>query len=337
MEQEPWKFYPTNVPISRTGIQKLVVITIISNPVRYQSRYKLYRKFEEQMKEAGALLITVEQAFGERPFEVTEKNNPNHVQVRSIDELWHKENMINIGLRYAAQIYPDFKYVAWIDADVLPMRPVREWLEETVHQLQHYQVVQMFKTAYDLDPTGNVMGGPQQSFLSKYVQSGCIQPINGGFWNDYYYMQHGHPGYAWAANRDALDSLGGILDFAILGAGDRHMALGLVGCMDQSFEALNQTYRRALLQWQERSERWIKRDVGFVNGSIYHYFHGKKVDRKYSQRWKILRDNDFDPDKDIKEDSQGLYVLETWSPRQIRLRDQLRAYFRARNEDSIDV
>lgn len=332
------KFIPTSTPIAENKLQHLVVISVISNPVRYESRYRLYRRFAEDMNRAGATLITVEMAFGERPFVITERDNPMHVQVRSVDELWHKENLVNIGINYAVQVFPDCRYIAWIDADIGPMRPTREWLEETVQELQHYEVVQMFDQAIDLGPKNSpIKNGVAQSFMSKYIESGCQPPERGGFWQGYYNKEHGHPGYAWAANRSALDRLGGLIDFAILGAGDRHMALGLVGCMDQSFEHLNQAYRDALMQWQDRAERWIKRDVGYVPGGIYHYFHGKKKDRKYESRWKILKDNDFNPATDIKKDAQGLYQLETWDDRQIRLRDQLRAYARSRNEDSIDI
>jgi hypothetical protein len=337
------KFVPTQTPIASNKLQHLVVITVISNPIRYRRRYELYQTFAENMREAGATLITVEQAFGERPFEVTNGENPLHVQVRTVDELWHKENMINIGINYASQVYPDWRYLAWVDADVMPMTgSVRHWLEETVQQLQHYHVVQMFKSAFDLDPQNNVIGQPQESFMSKYVSSGYKLPIKGGFWKGHYYMEHGHPGFAWAATREALDSMSGpmggpLIDFAILGAGDRHMCLGLVSAMEQSFEHLNREYRHALMQWQIRADRWIKRDVGYVAGSIYHMWHGKKRDRGYTDRWKILRDNSYDPLLDLTRDSQGLLKLETWNDRQIRLRDQIRSYFRSRNEDSIDL
>lgn len=337
------KFSPSATPIAANKLQHLVVVTVVSNPVRYKARYNLYSKFAEAMNQAGVTLITVEQGFGERPFEVTESDNPYHLQVRSVDELWYKENMINLGINYASQLFNDWRYLAWIDADVLPMAgSVRMWLEETVQQLQHYHVVQMFKTAVDLDPQGNMLGKPMQSFLSKYVESGSVQPIKGGFWEDSYYMQHGHPGYAWAATREALDNMsspmgGPLIDFAVLGAGDRHMALGLVGVMEQSFEHLNAEYRHALMQWQVRVERWVKRDVGYVNGSIYHFWHGPKKARGYTDRWKILRENGFDPMLDLTRDAQGLLKLETWNDRQIRLRDQIRAYFRSRNEDSIDI
>ena len=331
-------------PVAANGLQDLVVITVISNPVRYKSRYDLYRKFERSMLEAGATLITVEQAFGERPFEVTERDNINHVQVRGEDELWLKENLLNVGINYAAQIYPDFRYLAWIDADVQPMTgSVRLWLEETVQQLQHYHVVQMFETAFDLDPNHKVIGEAQESFMSRYIKTGYQLPKRGGFWGDgYYSKEFGHPGFAWAATRASLDSMsspmgGPLIDFAVLGAGDRHMCLGLVGCMDQTFEHLNQEYRNALMQWQVRCERWIKRDVGVVKGSIFHWWHGSKKDRGYTNRWKILKDNAFDPLLDLTRDAQGMYRLETWDDRQIKLRDQIRSYFRSRNEDDIRV
>ena len=330
-------------PIAENKLQDLVVITVVSNPVRYQSRYDLYYKFERSMREAGATLITVEQAFGERPFVVTERDNPMHVQVRGEDELWLKESMLNVGINYASQLYPDWKYLAWIDADVQPMTgSARPWLEETVQQLQHYHVVQMFETAYDLDPNGKVIGQPQESFVSKYVKSGYQLPEKGGFWSGHYYMEHGHPGFCFAATRFALDNMSGpmggpLIDFAILGAGDRHMCLSWVGCVEQTFEHLNKEYRQALMQYQVRCERWLKRDIGFVPGSIYHFWHGRKKDRGYTDRWKILRDNSFDPMTDLTRDSQGLYRLETWDDRQIKLRDQIRSYLRSRAEDSIDV
>jgi hypothetical protein len=181
------------------------------------------------------------------------------------------------------------------------------------------------------------------SFMARYIKSGCKLPVRGGYWKeDAYHEEHGHPGFAWAYTREALDNMssplgGPLIEHAILGAGDRHMCLGLVGCMDQTFEHLNPDYRKTLMQWQIRVERWLKRDVGYVKASLFHYWHGKKRDRGYVDRWKILRDNDYDPMTDLTRDSQGLLKLETWDARQIKLRDQIRAYLRSRNEDSIDL
>lgn len=53
--------------------------------------------------------------------------------MRSFDELWHKENLINIGI---ASPPADWQYVAWIDADVSFSNPC--WAVETVQQLHHH-------------------------------------------------------------------------------------------------------------------------------------------------------------------------------------------------------
>jgi hypothetical protein len=325
--------------VSDNNLEHLVVVTCISNPVRFKSRYELYRKWKKAMDDAGAKVITVELAFGDRPFEITNEYEKYSicVQVRSLEEYWHKENLINLGFQRAVEMWPHCKYLAWVDADVLPATiSVKEWLNETVQQLQRYQIVQMFESACDLSPTNTVMNY-QIGFMKKYIDSGCVAPNKGGFWNDGYVNQHGHPGYAWAANREMLDKIGTLIDFAILGAGDRHMALGLVGCIDQSFEHLNPSYRTLLKLWQIRALRYAQKDVGFVPVTINHMWHGKKKDRKYADRWKILKAHDFNPLIDLKRDLQGLWQLETYSQRQISLRNDLRAYFSSRNEDSTDV
>lgn len=328
-------------------LSELCVVTCISNPVRYRSRYELYRKFEKMVHDAGANLLTVEMAFGDRPHVLTEKSDKWDLQLRSIDELWHKENMLNLGIQQALQVNPKTKYIAWVDADVFPMRDGREWFEETWHQLQHYQVVQMFEWSQDLGPTYNPLGGLRHGFIAKYINDGFVRPVktkNGGEPQYYSYAKAnsepghpGHTGFAWAASIDAINSLGGLLDKCILGSGDWHMAFALVGSGQLSIPSvMTDDYKKYVDVWQDMATRHIKRDIGYVSGTIYHYFHGRKVDRKYWDRWKILSENKYSPYTDIKRDAQGLYQLETFDDRQIMLRDQLRMYFRQRNEDATE-
>lgn len=315
---------------------KFYVITVISNPIRYKTRYDIYFKFKAMCEAAGVKLITVEQAFGARDFVLTERDNPYHLQIRSIDELWHKENMINLGLEYLLQLDPEAKYMAWVDADVFPMMTPKDWFKETWHALQHYQVVQMFEYAQDLNPIYNMSGEAKIGFMAAYVKSGYKKPNRDGCWELDYYLKFGHPGYAWAANISALNDLGGLIDQAMLGAGDRHMALALIGEVEQSFpHEINRSYKRVLTTWQRRANRYIRSDVGYLPGTIYHYWHGSKKLRGYASRWKILVDNQYNPTTDLKRDSQGLYQLETFTKRQMMLRDQVRSYFRSRNEDGI--
>jgi hypothetical protein len=304
----------------------LYVVTPIVNPSRYKSRYSLYRDFEKHIIDAGAVLYTVEAAYGDRGFEITGTSNPRHIRVQTNHEVWHKENLINIGV---SRLPADWKYVAWIDADVQFARS--DIVAETIHQLQHYSVVQMFAHTTDLGPRHEPLRS-FEGFVAQWIRQNGEVPDNMEQYSIW------HPGYAWACRRDAWDHLGGLIDFGIVGSADRYMACGLIGEMAQSLSADIvrdcPAYTEWCFEWQARAETYIKRNIGFVDGLLLHYFHGAKKNRGYFNRSAILWKNQFDPAKDIKRDWQGVWQL---TDRKIGLRDQLRAYFRARDEDSIEV
>lgn len=304
-------------------IKDFYVIAVISNPVRYERRYELYNQFIEHMKESGVKVLTVETIHGNRFHKVTDSIDPYHIQLRTEDELWHKENMINIGI---SRLPYDWKYVAWIDADISFVK--KDWAVETVQQLQHYQIVQLWENAIDLGPEQEAL--ETHTSFAYYYSRGIPMSIN---WKRYY--SFGHPGFGWAARREAIDSLGGLIDRAILGAADHHMAWALIGdgkCTYPNF--IHQNYKNLVLTWEKRATEHIKRNIGVVPGTILHYWHGKKKDRRYVDRWDILRKYSFDPMVDLRKDWQGLYQLEEYK---IELRDAIRRYFRSRNEDSCDL
>lgn len=331
------------------------VITCLSNSPRFKRRYQLYWSFAEMCKQAGIRLITVECTLGGRPFMVTDRNNPFHLQVRTVDELWHKENMLNMGIKHACSLATSMgeqvREVAWIDADCRSTRPPRDWFEETWHELQHYEFVQMWEWIVDLDVNYSQLGNGRPnlspSFMANYVKYGTPYPKGIGidvsalkkpYSSEDGPISWGSPGLAWAANLNALERIGMIPDYAILGAGDWYLAHMLVCDLDlKEMQSYTPGYRGRFSRQQELCRRWIKKDVGYVKGLVYHDWHGKKINRGYNTRERILIDSEFDPHTDIKYDSNGLLQLETWEDRQISQRDKIRAYFRARNEDSIDV
>jgi hypothetical protein len=149
---------------------KFHVISVLSNPVRYESRYKLYKRFEEEMLQAGVNFWTCEIAFGDRPHRFTQTNDPFDIQLRTFHELWFKENQINLAIQ---RLPCDWEYVAWVDADITFQRA--DWVEETIHQLQHYQVVQMFGHAIDLGPNQEVLQ-VHQGFVRAISTNGYKNP-----------------------------------------------------------------------------------------------------------------------------------------------------------------
>ncbi len=311
---------------------KLYVITPIFNSQRYRSRWRLYQDFEKHILDSGAELITIEAAFGNRDFAITSSCNPHHIQVRIRDQLWVKESLINAAI---TRLPHDWKYVAWIDADVHFIR--NDWVGETIHKLQEYHVIQMFSEAQDLSPNFESIL-KHQGFMYCYLNNIPRAKAPGYYYHDETKDDRVikfHPGFCWAARRSAINYLGGLIDWSPLGAADNHLAHALIGQVERSVHPeMHPDYLRSLLRYQERAERYVKRNVGYMEGLILHYWHGKKVDRKYWDRWKILTSNFFTPDM-LKKDWQGIWQFN--DDNQILLRDQIRRYLKERNEDSIDL
>lgn len=309
------------------------VISVISNPIQYQSRYKLYDIFQEDVVRKGAQLWTLEMQTGARPHVVTRHGEVNSIQLWSSalpGELWHKENLLNVALQFLTRHAPDWRYVAWVDADV---KFEAGALEKTVQALQHFDVVQMWSHAIDFGPNDEIVGNIHKSFMYCHWNNIEVTDKAG-------YLLGGHPGFCWAARRDALNKLGcaissPFIDFAALGSGDRHMACGLIGKVLQSVHGdMHPNYKKWLLQWQTQADKNIKRNVGYVSNTIRHMWHGRKADRGYASRWRLLVNHQFDPETDLAKDVSGIWRLVVETERQKNLRDDIRRYFRARAEDA---
>lgn len=331
----------------------LYVITPIFNPIRWRSRWKLYEDFARRVAAAGAVLYTIEAAYGNREFAIGSHEGlrglgEKFIQVRVDHELWLKENLINV----AAQHLPlEAKYIAWVDADVLFARD--DWANETVQQLQHYDFVQMWSQYQDLCPNFEVQS-LTRSYMDCYLHGGVGRGGNlekrmtkQRKYDDKYPYQSGPvrgypgaPGLAWAARRESFNKVGGLLDFTILGAGDWYMAHALTGRLTTvaRTQAHSKNFTELMREWEARCERHVRRNVGVVKGLALHYWHGSKKHRLYKTRDQILVENKYDPMFDLKRDSQGVYQLsDQHNQRSISLRDDVRAYFRQRNEDGTDV
>lgn len=314
---------------------RLHVMTMMQNPLRFRSRYRNFEALRRHVEDSGGILYTAEVATGERHFEITEPGNPLHLQLRCDDEPWRyecwlKECALNALLR--ARVPITAKYIAWIDTDVHFTRT--DWCQETLHLLQQYQFLQMFSHTLDLGPNSEPLG-QTEGMVFKRIQNPA-EPVQG-----YYYYYGGkkglwvHPGFAWAARRDALNRVGGLIDWAILGSGDWLMGAALFGQVDKALGGnYTPTYRRWAVGWENRAEKYIQHNVGYVPGLIVHRFHGRKKDRNYDTRWRLLVDTMFNPEEDLTRDAQGLWRL---TDRSIELRDGLRRFASLRNEDTTEV
>ena len=302
----------------------LHVVAVRENPRRFLTPDRLYLEFEQHMLDSGVRLTVVECALGERPFALAGRPHVNHVGVRARTMLWHKECLLNIGVRH---LPADWRYLAWIDTDIRFRRP--HWASETVHGLQQYALLQPWDTCYDL--------GPEDAHMEIHRSFGFVygtgRPIRQGprCGPDTGYV-FAHPGYAWAMTRDAYVRVGGLLETAILGAGDHHMALAAIGrAADSIPRNIEPAYAAPILRWQDDAVRHINDRVGWTAGTIEHSFHGSKTARRYIDRWQILIDNNYDPATDLRRNEWGVLELAGNKPRMTR---QIEQYFSQRDEDA---
>jgi hypothetical protein len=321
---------------------ELHVISVISNPARYKTRVRLFREFTERMKRYGVTHWIVEATSGLHEPSIVDRCHPNHIHVRCDDELWVKENLINIGAQHAIQA--GAKFLMWCDGDIHFLRD--DWATETLSELQARAVVQPFGDVIDTGPD-HEFHERQRGFAHCYIKGFELGPKNrfGGWEKCGPYDGGGpfwHPGYCWAFTVEAWDCLGGMLDRAILGSADFHMACALIGKADFSMRYrrdlgrdCHPNYRAMVKEWEARAERHIARNIGYVPGTIVHHFHGHKVNRKYQGRREILVKHQFNPHSDVHYDARGvLRLAHAHDARRRGLRDDLRLYFRARHEDA---
>jgi hypothetical protein len=299
---------------------KLHVLIVISNPCLFARRYILFKEFMKRMEleESNIILYAVELAYGKKSFYVTDPKNKRHLQLRCACPLWHKENMINVGIKKL--LPPTWKAVAWIDADLEFESPT--WASDTLRLLNgQCDIVQLFSHCVDMNQDQEAMC-IFPSFGYQYVKQLPYrkQPMN--FW---------HPGYAWACTRKFYEKIGGLLEIGILGSGDNIMALAYVQEVKYaSNEDYSEDYKSYIYEFEKKTKS-VR--LGYVPGMIRHYYHGSKKNRNYGNRWKLLVDHGFQPSLHMCKDEHGIIVPTPACPQ--GLLDDILQYFHSRNEDEM--
>jgi len=300
---------------------KLHVITVLSNPAQFARRYILAKEFIHRMEEDNnVILYVVELAYNNQQYHITDPKNPRHLQLKADSMLWHKENMINVGVK---KLLPKtWKAFAWIDADIEFENTT--WALDTLKILNGYNdIVQTFSHAVDMDTDESAMR-IFTSFGYQYSKKQVYNKNANNFW---------HPGYSWAMTRKAYERIGGLYEHAILGSGDNIMSLSIINNGLKGInEASTDEYKSTILDFQKKI-RTLR--LGYIPGVIRHFYHGSKKNRGYNERWRILLDNGYEPIKHMTYDKNGILIPTSICPKEIL--DQIKTYFYDRNEDEFNT
>jgi hypothetical protein len=307
---------------NNNNTNKIHCIIVLSSPFSSERRYELAVQFLERMRayEDHLVMYVVEMVYPSYPvFRLTSSTSPRHLQVRAPTPLWHKENMVNLGVRHL--LPADWKTMAWIDADV--EFESSRWAEDALCLLQPggYDVVQLFSYAVQLnrhDQATCIL----QSFGQQHVRGMPYETLPG-------VLNSWHPGYGYAITRGLYDRMGGLLDRAICGGADRIMAFAFLGQIEKAMpRGVSEDFRRYLAAFQERMGT-VR--LGYVPTVLRHYYHGDPTTRKYTARWSILARHGFHPDAHVQEDDHGVLVPSLSFPP--AMGEEILLYFKDRDDE----
>lgn len=291
----------------------LYVILPYFNHCGFKRRSELFVQFVRRLRTTCGIRVIVSELVGSEPLPCLPVYR--HLKFKSVHPLWMKENLVN---KAAEQLPRGWKYMAWIDADISFLN--RDWVRNTLDELHRFDIVQLFQTCVNLGSRKEAIK-IDKSFGYMFKDSGTqwVPTDKYGFW---------HPGYAWACTRKAYVQMEGLIEWAILGSADRHMAYALMGRAEFSAPGnVHKNYKKLLRDFQRLCSGLT---LSYIPGTILHHWHGSLADRKYRERWDILTSHKFDPLSDVQT-HKGLVVL---TRKGLRIQNDLIEYFVGRKEDS---
>jgi 8-oxo-dGTP pyrophosphatase MutT (NUDIX family) len=304
-------------------ISDLWAITCYFNPCRYQTKRANYDAFVAGMAAVGANLLTVELAFGDEPFELPESDTV--LRLRGGGVMWQKERLLNIA---AATLPESCRKIAWLDNDVLFENP--HWLEQTSQALDRYVVVQPFDQVTRLPRGHKAFAGSGERYGS-YASVFARAPKTA---RSAEFFEHGHTGFAWAARREVFEEIG-LYDACLTCSGDHLMSHGFAGgligtpCTARML-GTQVEYRRHFFTWAVKARDLVAGRMGVVPGHLLHLWHGDLVNRRYAELNEEFMTFDFDPDRHLRYDENGLWE---WADAPPRMRQWASDLFALRKED----
>lgn len=310
---------PETVPMARVW-----AVTTYFNPLRSTRRRQNYAAFRAAL---GVPLLTVEVFYDEGP-ELQADDAEHLIQLRARSLLWQKERLLNVAV---SALPAEAEVVAWLDCDLAFADPA--WPQKAVAALRGAEVVQLFTDFVDLDPTEDHLRCSQEvtgrGFVAQRVIGGPMTKTFAPGSRKRYRPRL--PGGAWAARRALLERHG-FYDTLVLGSGDVAFLFAAYGELEQAVRACRMNERQAAdyAKWASRLHAEVAGRVGFLDGRVYHYWHGDIAHRQYGAMHDHFAAFDFDPATDVAVAGSG--CLE-WSSGKTAMQHYVGRWWSTRLED----
>jgi hypothetical protein len=307
----------------------LWAITSYFNPVGFASRLNNFQTFRANL---DVPLVVVELSF-DGMFELRSDDAEIVVQIKGGDTLWQKERLLNVALGYLPD---DCDQVAWLDCDIV--FAAQDWAQRAQKALREVPLIHLFRERWNLArcaqipfPVDEWACNSKSESIAFKIAARTVEPDD--------FRKSNAPlsrkstaGLAWAARRDLL-ATHGFYDACILGSGDRAILCAAMGYFDYGIDAAGLRGRQIqhYLAWARPFHRDVGGRVGFIDGRVFHLWHGDLENRQYAQRLEGLGQFEFDPFTDIVLDPSGCW---RWKNGKAEMHSYVKRYFESRKEDA---
>jgi hypothetical protein len=268
--------------------------------------------------------VAVELAYGPN-FELGEEDAEIIIRLRGSDILWQKERLLNVALR---ALPSSCRKVAWLDCDIV--FEADDWAQSTSRLLDRFMLVQPFSHVHRMPPGWEPgQGQSREAEVLRSVPFLIASGMPAATCLGTPFKQIGCTGgHAWAAHREFLEQHR-LYDVCIIGGGDSAFARAAYG---HFADAIRVQYldRDHYLAWANPFYDAVRAKVAFLEGSLFHLWHGKTEHRRYRERLEGLSRFQFDPVEDIALDCDGVW---RWNTEKHEMHDYVRDYFLSRRED----
>jgi len=313
----------------------LWAVTTYYNPGRYRRRRANFDVFRANLPMP---LLAIEWSASAE-FELLPGDAELLVQVTGGDVLWQKERLLNLALEH---LPPNCRQVAWVDCDIVFETAGIERL--LLSMLGDCPIVQPYASAGHVAPVPIERMGADDAWRSAPVWRELIGLVrsyreHGRWWDEDGALeafiqrigQRPTPGFAWAANRDFL-TRHPPFDVWVVGGGDTAYAYAALDAPENVVQRqrLSAAHRELYLERAAALRDELGDRIGFLDGRVLHLWHGDIDNRGYYARHDILAAHEFDPARDLRLDTTGVWA---WGEAADSLREGVVRYFEQRRED----
>ena len=286
-----------NKPISND----LAVGFVIFNSAKSKRILMNYLYTVEKLKLAKIPYYTLELVYDDLSPEIADA-----FHVRGTSHLFQKEHLCKL---LEQRIPESYTKLLFMDADLIFSN--QDWYNELCTSLNSYEVVQPFTHAIWLD------------LEYKNIEDNritCVQFKD----KSKYSIYKSHAGFAWAFQRSYYRDVG-MYCYGVIGSGDSFSSMQFLN--SNYYLKLTTIYIPPFLNTYLKYSEGRKPTLSYINGNIYHLYHGSISNRNYEPRFSMVHHIENIEDI-LVENEDGVFELTDQT-----IKDKMREYFIDRNDD----